>query len=852
MNFKSIYCCAAVLAKFSHQLRDLVSDWRHRYQGMSVMRTPVLVASIGVTAILLGLRHFGQMEVLELGAYDQMLRSRPPEKIDNRLLVVAVTEEDIQKLRQWPLSDAILAQALEKLERHQPTAIGLDIYRDMPVEPGNQQLASQLKKSDRVIAICRSSDAGHLGVAAPSAVPVNRVGFSDFPIDPDGAIRRALLFLSPGKGKCQTKSAFSIQLATRYLANLGIQSFAAPPSGYMALGKVPKKSENREKTAFAPANPRPLVVFPRLDPLAGSYQGIDAAGYQILLNYRSGQEVAPQVTLQDVLADRVPKESIRDRIVLIGVTAASIDDAFYTPFSSVIAEQAKMPGVVVHAQIISQILSAALDGRPLLWYWPNWLEALWIWAWGMAGGLIAWQLRHPLWLGLSGAGVLTALGSICYGTFVYAGWIPFIPAGLGAIATGGSVVVYAAYKMHQQQMEIAREAQEQQATIALLTTMLKNPLPSDSGTLPFSQAATIPIGESPTVPVSLPSENVAPSPVPLFPFVSACLGGRYQITKVLAQGGFGQTYLARDTQRPGHPICVVKHLMPARRDVKFLQVARRLFQTEAKILEVLGQHSQIPQLFAYLEEEEEFYLVEEYVEGVPLSDELPIDRRVSESLVVDLSIGILEILAFIHQHQVIHRDIKPSNIIRRKQDNKLVLIDFGAVKQIQPPIGPETESPTVAIGTRGYAPPEQLAGHPRPASDIYAVGMIAIQALTGIQPQHLTLHRDTGCPIWRPLAKVNDELAEILDRMVAYHFSDRYQSATAVLKDLYRLDRSLLNDALTERDLKEISTNQSNISNNHNHIATHQDPPSHSSAWWDATISVDINSNNHVERETSP
>lgn len=838
-----------MLAKFSHQLRDLVSDWRHCYKGMSVMRTPVFVASIGVSVILLGLRHFGQMEALELGAYDQMLRSRPKEKIDHRLLVVAVTEEDIQNLRQWPLSDAILAQTLEKLERHQPTAIGLDIYRDMPVKQGNQQLVSQLKKSDRIIVICRSSDLGQSGVAPPSKVPINRVGFSDFPIDSDGAIRRALLYISPGKGKCNTRSAFSVQLASRYLANLGIQSFAANPSGYMALGKVSKQSKNQETTAFIPANPQPLVVFPRLDPLAGSYQGIDAGGYQILLNYRSGRAVAPQVTLTQVLSDRVPEELIRDRIVLIGVTAASIDDAFYTPYSPVIPEQAKMPGVVVHAQVVSQILSAALDGRPLFWYWPNWGEALWIWAWGIGGGLIGWKLRHPLWLGLSGAGALALLGGVCYGVFLYAGWIPFIPAGLGAIATGGSVIVYVAYKMHQQQLDIAREAQEQQTTIALLTTMLKNPLPSHSGTLPFSQAVTVPIGESPTVPISLPSENTTSYTVPLFRSVSSRLGGRYQITKVLAQGGFGQTYLAQDIQRPGNPICVVKHLMPARRDVKFLQVARRLFQTEAKILEVLGQHHQIPQLFAYLEENQEFYLVEEYVEGLPLSDELPIDRRISESVVVDLSIGILEILAFIHQHQVIHRDIKPSNIIRRKQDNKLVLIDFGAVKQIHPPVGPETESPTVAIGTRGYAPPEQLAGHPRPASDIYAVGMICIQALTGIQPQQITQDRDTGCPIWRPLAKVNHEFAEILDRMVAYHFSDRYQSAAAVLKDLYKLDRSVLSntvETVIKEDLSEIPLQQNDISSNH--FDTQQDPPSLSSAWWDATIPVDINSKTQVEQ----
>lgn len=813
-----------MLAKFTDRFRDMLSNWRRTTAPVSGI--PVVIASIGVTALLLGLRQIGKLEPLELGAYDQMLRSRPHQKIDPRILVVAVTEEDLAKLSQWPLTDAKMAEMLQKIQKHRPRVIGLDIYRNLPVEPGHKQLVNQFQKNDRLIAICKSNDANNSGVAPPPAIPAKRVGFADLAIDPDGVIRRALLFVSPGRN-CKTPFSFSFQLASRYLAFEGMEPYNLMPSKYLAIKRSnPKKGEN----------PTPIAVFPRLDPEAGGYQAADAAGYQILLNYRASRHIAPEVTLTQVLNEEVGSELIRDRIVLIGVTAASIDDTFYTPFSPAMPQEAKMPGVVVHAQIVSQIISAALDGRPLWWYWPNWGEALWIWGWSILGGSIAWKLRHPLWLGLSSAGALAVLGGVCYGALLYSGWIPLVPTGLAVVATGSSVVVYAAYRMYQQQQEIAYQAQEQQATIALLSTMLHAPLPTSSGTVPFSQAGTVPLGQEATVAVTSSSTaEAAPPLIPYFLTSAPLLAGRYQITKVLAQGGFGQTYLAEDTQRPGNPICVVKHLMPARRDPKFLQVARRLFQTEAKILEVLGQHDRIPQLLAYLEEKDEFFLVEEYIEGAPLSDELPVDKRLSESVVMDLLTEILEILAFIHQHQVIHRDIKPSNIIRREKDSRLVLIDFGAVKQIHPPSGPETESPTVAIGTRGYAPPEQLAGYPRPASDIYAVGMLGIQALTGISTQHLPRDEETGTVVWRPLADVSDRLAEIFDRMVSYHFSDRYQSAAAVLKDLHRLDRSSLSATVAENSFPEISVRENDTLVEA--VPTMQDSP-HPTDSWDSTTQV--------------
>ncbi len=223
---------------------------------------------------------------------------------------------------------------------------------------------------------------------------------------------------------------------------------------------------------------------------------------------------------------------------------------------------------------------------------------------------------------------------------------------------------------------------------------------------------------------------------------------------------------------------MVKYLQPARKDEVFLDVARRLFKSEAEILEVLGQHEQIPQLMAYFEENRQFYLVQEYIEGHCLNEELVPGKRFSDAQVVDFLKEVLQILEFVHSHGVIHRDIKPSNLMRRKKDERVVLIDFGAVKQIQPQH--PTENPTVAVGTVGYAPPEQFMGQPRLNSDIYALGMIAIQALTGTPAKYLERGSTTEL-VWRHFAETTQELAAVLDKMVCFDFQKRYQSVEEVL-----------------------------------------------------------------------
>jgi serine/threonine protein kinase, bacterial len=265
--------------------------------------------------------------------------------------------------------------------------------------------------------------------------------------------------------------------------------------------------------------------------------------------------------------------------------------------------------------------------------------------------------------------------------------------------------------------------------------------------------------------------------------IGKLLDHRYQVIRVLAMGGFGQTYIAQDTRRPGNPICVVKHLKPGT-DPRVFDTAKRLFNNEAETLEKLGNHDQIPRLLAYFDENQEFYLVQEYIEGHTLTEELIPGKRWSESQVIQLLQEVLEILEFVHRQGVIHRDIKPDNIIRRASDNKLVLVDFGAVKQLRTQmvaVGGQA-SATVVIGTPGYMPTEQGQGKPRPNSDIYSLGIIAIQALTGLSPTELQEDPETGEIIWRHSVTVNHRLVAVLSKMVRYHFKDRYQNATEALQ----------------------------------------------------------------------
>lgn len=270
------------------------------------------------------------------------------------------------------------------------------------------------------------------------------------------------------------------------------------------------------------------------------------------------------------------------------------------------------------------------------------------------------------------------------------------------------------------------------------------------------------------------------------------LGGRYKIISQLGAGGFGQTFLAQDIHLPGSPRCVVKQLKPKTTEEESLKIARRLFDTEAKVLARLGSHNQIPRLLAHFEDNREFYLVLELIEGESLTQEIVSGQPWSEAEVKNLIQDVLQVLTFVHEQQVIHRDIKPSNLIRRHGDGTIVLIDFGAVKQVTTQITKSLseQSSTICIGTAGYMANEQLAGHPHFSSDIYAVGILGIQALTGVHPKNFSIDVRTSEILWHDRApQVSAQFRAFLDRMVRYDFRDRYPTAKEALETLQNLSR---------------------------------------------------------------
>lgn len=260
---------------------------------------------------------------------------------------------------------------------------------------------------------------------------------------------------------------------------------------------------------------------------------------------------------------------------------------------------------------------------------------------------------------------------------------------------------------------------------------------------------------------------------------------RYRVTKSLGQGGFGATFVAIDVSLPGEPICVIKQLRPSNNHEKFLRMARELFEREARTLGKIGNHPQIPRLLDFFEERRNFYLVQEYVSGHTIHQEVKQTGLFKEEKIRDFLIEILPVITYIHSQQVIHRDIKPANILRRDQDGKLVLIDFGAVKnyvaQMEPQEGVEQGSNTqFAVGTSGYAPPEQLAMRPIFASDIYALGVTCIYLMTGKSPKDIEYNPSTGEMMWQKHVQLGKHMTQVLGKMLEVSVRYRYQSVEEV------------------------------------------------------------------------
>ena len=424
-----------ITTTFNQTTRTLQRQSSIRHIGRTVQ---LLLTSIVVTSIVVGVRQQGVLERWELAASDSLQRLRPVEGADPRLLVVTITEADIQAQfpRQGSLSDRTLEQLLMVLKQYQPRAIGLDIYRDVPVGTAYPNLTKYLQESDNFIGLCKISDpsTNNPGIAPPPELSQEFIGFSDIMPDEDTTVRRQLLHLTPpSTSPCTTQYAFSLQLAMYYLATEGIAP-KVTPQGNLQFGEV---------------------IFNRLNANnSGAYKNADLRGYQVLLNYRpyrAVSDIAFQVSLDDILKNRLTpatKKQLQDRIVLIGVTApTSVNDYWFTPYSSNQRRFEKQsPGVFIQAQMVSHILSAVLDRRPVLSVWNLWLENLWVAFWSIVGGLLAWYFRRILHLGLAASVTLFILSSMGFGLLLQGSLVPLVPPALSLLVTSIIIVIYRNYK----------------------------------------------------------------------------------------------------------------------------------------------------------------------------------------------------------------------------------------------------------------------------------------------------------------------------------------------------------------------------------------------------------------------
>ncbi|MEG4506514.1 adenylate/guanylate cyclase domain-containing protein [Microcoleus sp. F6_B4] len=419
---------------------------------------PLAIIWIVVTGTLLGVRHLGGLQPLELNAYDLMVQLRPDRGPDPRLLIVEVTERDINTIEKWPISDRILAKAIAEIARLEPTAIGIDIIRDIPYEPGNAELAIQLK-NPKVFPITFRGRSKQQRVPPNPNIPENRVGFNDLVVDPDRIVRRNLMFASEGK---TTHTSLSMRLAFAYLNSKKVES------------NLTEKEEIQANK----------IVFSRLRSDSGGYQNINAQGYQILLNYRSSKEIAEIVTLSQVLGGKVDPKLVKGKIVLIGVTAPTVKDIFSTPYSASKNGNIPTPGVLIHANATSQILSAVLDGQGLFWYWDEWQEILWIAVWGAVGGCLAWRLEKSLNLMGSAIAACGSLFGFTFFLFMQQGWIPLISPAMALLITAGVAVTYK-YEQSRQQQGIVMKLLGQQTSPAIANALWKERVHLlESGLLP--------------------------------------------------------------------------------------------------------------------------------------------------------------------------------------------------------------------------------------------------------------------------------------------------------------------------------------------------------------------------------
>ncbi|MCT7988985.1 CHASE2 domain-containing protein [Laspinema olomoucense] len=384
--------------------------WQDLHNNISFKKATT--TSLFCTIIVIFIRYLGLLQLSELAYFDLLSNSRPSEEIDKRILVVTVDNNDINYQHQHnmntrhSLSDEALSQLIEKFLPNNPRLIGLDIYREhYDFEPN---LKNKLNQVDGFIAVCKigETEDNPGSISPPPGIPIRNIGFTDSPDDPDMVSRRHLLGMQ-SNDICNTSESFNLRVALRYLQN---------EPGSPALNFL-----SRDSLQIGQA------IFKRLEHNSGGYQLPlkESWGFQVLINYRMNE--FEKVSLREVLngsLDTNLKELVNERIILIGATHS---DLHFTPYTRWRRQNKKESGVVIQAHLISQIISAALGERHLIWWWPQWIEFVWIGIWSLAGSLFVWRVRFSVILIIGKVMMVILLHGCCFVLLIKGGWIPIVP-----------------------------------------------------------------------------------------------------------------------------------------------------------------------------------------------------------------------------------------------------------------------------------------------------------------------------------------------------------------------------------------------------------------------------------------
>jgi adenylate cyclase len=368
------------------------------------LRTSLFTIPILIVILICTLQTLGLFQLLELKLVDKFFQLRAPEGIDPRIVMITFDDRDIAKVGKWPFQDNVVAELITKVKKDNPKVIGLDVYRNLPVEPGFNELKQVFQSTPNLIVAEKFVNPS---VQPPPYIDYEQVGFVDTVVDEDGTVRRGLLSIT--KPNQDIIYSFSLKIALKYLASENI---------FPQLSSGSDRTVSLGKTKFSP-----------LDSRQAGYATADNGGYQILLNYRCLRECFQEVSMTNVLDGKYPQELFKNRIVLIGSTAESLRDFFFSPYG-------KIPGVHIHANLISQIINGAIDNRPFLQTYPNWMEGIWVLVWacigvkGVSGFLRGGNIgKSQFIIGILTFLLISMLGLLLmsYGSFLFSFWLPIFP-----------------------------------------------------------------------------------------------------------------------------------------------------------------------------------------------------------------------------------------------------------------------------------------------------------------------------------------------------------------------------------------------------------------------------------------